>query len=429
MCPLELTSALASNYVSSHLSIVDHDKSQKAHKILISHKVSRKPFKPHHRSHFPNLNPNLKPNPSKLPFSKSTINSILHTLKNTWSPSTFSAYSRSINLFISFCDKEKIPIRARLPANEYLLCAFAASKAGHLSGKTIQNHLTALKAWHHIHNVEWKGSAYLRLVMRGTNNLTPVSSKKPPRPPIDYEMLKKLIQLLDLNKPFDAVVAACASTAFWGESRLGELLGSSRTRFNTISIPARINLHHQKNRNSSYVLHIPHTKTSHHSEDIILVQQTGITNPLHLLKHHLKINSFASSLPLFCYQSPKGLYALTKRSFLARCNTIWLSLGYPSVTGHSFRIRGTTELLLAGVPPDIVKTMGRWKSDSFLRYWRHLEKVASLHAKIKRPSGKLHGRNVYVCDGFIYHVAGSKLAQCNRDGIFLSHLLLLVSGI
>ena len=27
--------------------------------------------------------------------------------------------------------------------------------------------------------------------------------------------------------------------------------------------------------------------------------------------------------------------------------------------------------------------------------------------------------NVYVCDRFVYHVAGSKLAQCNRDGMEL----------
>ncbi|TFK16572.1 hypothetical protein FA15DRAFT_548136, partial [Coprinopsis marcescibilis] len=60
---------------------------------------------------------------------------------------------------------------------------------------------------------------------------------------------------------------------------------------------------------------------------------------------------------------------LTKAHFLERCNQIWTGLGYLRITGHSFRIGGTTELLLAGVPPDVVKAMGRWSSDSFLKYW------------------------------------------------------------
>ena len=196
-------------------------------------------------------------------------------------------------------------------------------------------------------------------------------------------MLTKLVQLLNLDDPFDAAVAACATTAFWGQSRLGELLARSQSCFSTTSTPARANLHCSKNDKSSYILHIPRTKTSHRGENIILVQQSGITDSIYLLMRHLKINTLNPLYPLFCYHSSTGLRVLTKRSFLGRCNTIWLSQGYPSVTGHSFRIGGTTEFLLAGVPPDVVKTMGRWKSDSFLRYWRCLEKVAPLYAKNK----------------------------------------------
>jgi hypothetical protein len=48
--------------------------------------------------------------------------------------------------FNAFCDKEHITPHFRFPASEYLLCAFVASKAGHLSGTTIQKRLTALKA-------------------------------------------------------------------------------------------------------------------------------------------------------------------------------------------------------------------------------------------------------------------------------------------
>jgi len=84
---------------------------------------------------------------------------------------------------------------------------------------------------------------------------------------------------------------------------------------------------------------------------------------------------------------------LTKVAFLSRCNQIWTASGYPRTTGHSFRIGGTTELLTSGVPPDVVKSMGRWSSDSFLRYWRDLETIAPLHARnaYRKKAGRSSG--------------------------------------
>jgi hypothetical protein len=84
---------------------------------------------------------------------------------------------------------------------------------------------------------------------------------------------------------------------------------------------------------------------------------------------------------------------LTKTAFLARCNEVWTTSGYPLTTGHSFHIGGTMELLTCGVPPDVVKSMGRWSANSFLRYWRDLKTIAPLHThnayhkKLGRSSG------------------------------------------
>ncbi len=139
---------------------------------------------------------------------------------------------------------------------------------------------------------------------------------------------------------------------------------------------------------SSYTHFLPWTKTKCHGESIILVSQIESSNPLHLLWNHLLVNNLNSSLPLFAYETPHGSCALTKRKFLIRCNEIWSKLGYPHTTGHSFWIGGTTELLLSGVPPDIVKMMGCWSSDSFLRYWHSLDDLAPLYAKNVHRSGR-----------------------------------------
>ena len=93
------------------------------------------------------------------------------------------------------------------------------------------------------------------------------------------------------------------------------------------------------------------------------------------------INQHHPNLPLLAHSTPSGPRMLMKATFLARCNQIWTTSGYPGMTGHSFRIGGTTELLTSGIPPDVVKSIGRWSSDSFLRYWRDLETTAPLHAR------------------------------------------------
>ncbi|EJD42253.1 hypothetical protein AURDEDRAFT_42371, partial [Auricularia subglabra TFB-10046 SS5] len=74
---------------------------------------------------------------------------------------------------------------------------------------------------------------------------------------------------------------------------------------------------------------------------------------------------------VFAYRNNEDvLVPLTKGAFLSRLNEIWKAAGMDSVSGHCFRIGGTTALLRLGVDTDVVKVAGRWKSDAFLRYWR-----------------------------------------------------------
>jgi hypothetical protein len=340
--------------------------------------------------HPPNLllqhpRPSLLAKPPSLPgrpshiFSKKTLDLIEHAIGNSWAPSTISRYSQAVHEFTCFCVKEKVPHNLRFPADEFVLCAYAASCVG-LNGKTVQKRFSGLKAWHHAHNADWQGGMRLRIVINGVSNLAPPSSTQPPRPPINSTMLSQLITSLNLNDPFDAVVAVCACIAFWGQCRLGELLASSSSDFSTTTRPARSHIGPSKRNATSYTLFLPRTKTHRHGDNVVLVNQDGVYNPLSILRHHLTLNDLPNESPLFTFTTPAGPRVLTRYCFLARCNEIWSTFGYPHTTGHSFRIGGTTHLLLAGIPPDVVKVMGRWSSDAFLRYWRHIEDIVPLYA-------------------------------------------------
>ncbi|KAJ7850290.1 hypothetical protein B0H14DRAFT_3452029 [Mycena olivaceomarginata] len=130
----------------------------------------------------------------------------------------------------------------------------------------------------------------------------------------------------------------------------------------------------------STTLRIPRTKTKKSGDDVVLVSQHKPLDPEIALRMHLTISNLPPSTHLFAYCTPTGFQTLTRPKFLQRCNEIWEVAGYPRTTGHSFRIGGTTELLLTGIAPDVVKAMGCWSSDAFHRYWCSLEDLASLHA-------------------------------------------------
>ena len=300
-------------------------------------------------------------------------------IQNSWAKSTVKRYSGTIRQYILFCDAEHVPDHLRFPADEFVLCAFAASSLGRHARTTPRSRLSALKAWHLAHNMEWKGSSRLRFVLNGVHNLSPNSSRQPLRPPINARMLSQLVERLDLTSHFDAAVAACAVTAFWGQCRLGELLPTSLASPIDMAFPTRSGLWKSLRNPHSYLLHLPRTKTSRHGEDIVLVNQHSPIDPISLLNNVIQVNMIPEDGHIFSYKTPDGLSPLTKPLFLRRCNEIWQALGYPHTTGHCFRIGGTTELLIAGTPPDVVKATGRWSSESFLRYWRSLDDIAPLH--------------------------------------------------
>ena len=82
--------------------------------------------------------------------------------------------------------------------------------------------------------------------------------------------------------------------------------------------------------------------------------------PCTALSNHLEINS--NVLPtssLFTYHTSSGDFKnMFKHNFLTFVTSVWKSAYLAHVLGHSFRISGAIELLLAGVAPEIVMATG-----------------------------------------------------------------------
>jgi hypothetical protein len=296
--------------------------------------------------------------------------------------STRGIYGAGLLRFTQFCDSNDVPEDERMPASEILLAAFVAHHAGSISSSTMNSWLAALHAWHTINGAPWYAGDMLLQSRKGLKKLVPVSSRRPRRPPITIEHMYALYRGLDLSNTFDAAVWAAASIAFWSCCRLGELVVPSLSSID----PVKHVMRHATVRFASSTcryatLHIPWSKTTKNDgAKISITSRDDPTCPLTALEHHLDCNSrIPSDAPFFSFETMQGGWAPMARNwFLDRCNSIWEKAGYERMSGHSFRIGGTTHLLLSGIPPDVVAVQGRWTSNAFLGYWRQVDAILPL---------------------------------------------------
>ena len=280
-----------------------------------------------------------------------------------------------------------------MPAPELLLAAFIAHHAGTISVSTMNSWLAALRVWHIINGAPWRATDMLLQARRGLQKLVPDSSRRPKRPPVTIEHMYALFKGLDISNTFDAAVWAVASIAFWACCRLGELVVPSRTSIDSLKHVLRGATPRFAFSTCRYAtLHIPWTKTTRNDgAKISITARDDPTCPLLALEHHLSCNpKIPASAPFFSFETADNDWApMTRAWLLDRCNAIWTEAGYDIMSGHSFRIGGTTHLLLSGVPPEVVAVQGRWLSNAFLAYWRQIDSILPLFINSAGSSSRI----------------------------------------
>ncbi|KZV81380.1 DNA breaking-rejoining enzyme, partial [Exidia glandulosa HHB12029] len=271
--------------------------------------------------------------------------------------------------------------RASVP--EPVLCAYAESMAGICAGGTACTRLAGLRFWHERQGLNWLGSPRLLRILKAVALATPHASRRDERPPVTEAMLDQALEALDPDRPFDVCVAAAMLVMFWCQLRSGEILSPTRSYDFTL-LPAVKGLRLRADAGGGLdrvtsALWLPRTKVERSGVWIWIARHYN--DPSFALQDHLRVNRLEDDDPLFAYRHDVSddLIPLTKSAFLGRLNEIWREAGMQRITGHSFRIGGTTALLRAGVDPEVVKMAGRWHSDSFLRYWRAIDEIISSH--------------------------------------------------
>jgi hypothetical protein len=156
----------------------------------------------------------------------------------------------------------------------------------------------------------------------------------------------------------------------YGQLRLSETIPESVKKLDRLRIPLRSYWNPSER--------IPKV-TRFKDTTVALLHQEPSFDASAILKH-LSASPLPSHAPSCEYLVDGITHILDKNTFMNMCNSVSSTYGWPIITEHSFRIDGTTSLLVSGVDPSVVKKMGRWSSDAYLRYWRTVEEVFHLHA-------------------------------------------------
>jgi hypothetical protein len=297
---------------------------------------------------------------------------------------TREMYGSGLLLYHVFCDSRGVSEALRAPASTNLVEVFLASITGAYSASAISNYYAAVRAWHLIHNVPWGfAEGDLSQLIKGAADIAKhiPSLRRVERQPFTVAELNAVCSQLISDNSLDAAVWACITIAFWGIARMQELtvptLGSSSfdsTRHPQITdVSKRIDPRLQR---LVTVIHIPSTKSAPLAgEDILFAAQQGSCDPDAALLNHCRVNCPQPGEHLFAYNARGKRRPLSQKVLLLRLQSACSSAGISDKHGHSFRIGGTLEYLLRGLSFELVKYLGRWKSDAFQVYLRRRAEV------------------------------------------------------
>ncbi|KAG1793635.1 uncharacterized protein HD556DRAFT_1443423 [Suillus plorans] len=235
---------------------------------------------------------------------------------NSWKDSTLTVYQLGVNCFLAFCSANNIHSFFTLPANKFLLCAFAAFKAGSRSSSAIANNMSGIRAWHILNGVPYQEGIRLAYTIRGAHRATPSDSKRPACLPVTIDMLILLHSHLSPSNPLNAAYLAAAdcTTVYLGPSSPRRVSACFSGQVLALPLPysgkPASNIHHWS---LSHALPPLVQIACEHGEDVFLGCQHAPSDPIASLDNHLSVNCLLPCSHLFAYQGPSGtLVPLTK---------------------------------------------------------------------------------------------------------------------
>ena len=193
------------------------------------------------------------------------------------------------------------------------------------------------------------------------------------RRPITVTILGHLLQALAhvIKAYYQRIMfEAMFLLAFYASLRIGEITSRLKTHQNLLLFQD-VTLHKYKSGQTTVNLKMSHFKHNTSKQPVLLeIKSQAKANycPERKLREFVRLCR-RSKGPLVCY---RDLNPIKRSEFCSDLNEALLFANYDIThyKSYSVRIGAATTAHMMGIPDNIIKAMGRWHSDSFLRYIR-----------------------------------------------------------
>ena len=256
------------------------------------------------------------------------------------------------------------------PASAEVLIGFSQFLAENVkSMATVKAGLSAVKKLHLLmgQSIAAFSDYVLQLTLmglsRGSSHITKQAR------PITPEILLKIFNQLDLNNFDDAIFWAVCIMAFFLLFRKSNLIPDKKFGFD----PRRqLKWSDLVYTGENIIVGIRWSKTDQFGRDLktypLPVIESSNLCPLKALNAVLKFYSPDQNSHVFAL--PEG-GSYTYRSFQRKLRVVLEAAGVHGAgdySSHSFRRGGATFAYLCGVPSEVIKLLGNWRSDCYLKY-------------------------------------------------------------
>ncbi|KIK82035.1 hypothetical protein PAXRUDRAFT_39269, partial [Paxillus rubicundulus Ve08.2h10] len=116
--------------------------------------------------------------------SPSNVRCIYDVITHTWADSIKETHRSGLLTFHIFCDAKNIPKTECAPAIPSIISAFISTLAGSYSGSAVSNYVSAIRAWHTIHGLDWTlNNSETDAILKAASSLPPPQLKRTPCEP------------------------------------------------------------------------------------------------------------------------------------------------------------------------------------------------------------------------------------------------------
>lgn len=289
---------------------------------------------------------------------------------NRFSESTRKRYAASIRSYFSFCKLHQLP---PLPASTINITRYIAFLARSKAYTTIQQYLSTLGVLHlelglpHPVQDKYPITSLMKAVRRV--KASPANYKLP----LSIDQLASIYKHLDHENIAHVQLWAIIVSCFFGLLRISNVTvpKESERDINKTLLRRDITFTAQ-----GCILKLRWSKTIQYQErtvDIPLPHLPGkvICPVAALLRFFTQAGPLPDTMPAFTFKTPSGhIRVPTSPNVRARLSKLWAQMGLnpADYNTHSLRRSGASHLLTQGVPLEVIKILGDWKSDSVFSY-------------------------------------------------------------